>query len=57
MSVTLNENFVLFGHGSRFKSDNISDLIILRAKFIIYKCKVYKNITQSHLFKRYLKYI
>ncbi len=54
-SVTLNENIVLFGHDIHFKSDNIFDLIILQAKFFIYKCKINKTIPQLHLFKRYLK--
>ena len=30
-------------------------LIILRAKFYIYTCKINKNILQLYLFKRYLK--
>ena len=54
-TVTLNENFVLFGHDSQIKSDSTSDLIILRAKFYIYTCKINKNIPQLHLFKHYLK--
>ena len=54
-SVTLNENIVLFGHDIHFKSDNIFDLIILQAKFFIYKCKINKTIPQLHLFKHYLK--
>ena len=54
-TVTLNENFVLFGHDSQIKSDSIFDLIILRAKFYIYTCKINKNIPQLHLFKQYLK--
>ena len=49
-TVTLNENFVLFGHDSHFKSDNTFDL-----KFYIYTCKINKNILQLHLFKRYFK--
>ena len=36
-TVTLNENFVLFGHDSQIKSDSTFDLIILRAKLYIYK--------------------
>ena len=54
-SVTLNENIVLFGHDIHFKSDNTFDLIILQAKFFIYKCKINKTIPQLHSFKRYLK--
>ena len=54
-TVTLNENFVLFGHDSQIKSDSTFDLIILRAKFYIYTCKINKNIPQLHLFKQYLK--
>ena len=53
--VTLNEIIVLLGHDIRFKSDNTFDLIILQAKFFIYKCKINKTIPQLHLFKRYLK--
>ena len=54
-SVTLNENIVLFGHDIHFKSDSTFDLIILQAKFFIYKCKINKTIPQLHSFKRYLK--
>ena len=36
------------------KIDNIFDLIVLQAKFFIYKCKL-KTIPQLHLFKCYLK--
>ena len=54
-SVTLNENIVLFGHNIHFKSDSTFDLIILQAKFFIYKCKINKTIPQLHSFKRYLK--
>ena len=47
---------VLFGHDSNFKSDDTFDLIIVLAKlFILYKCKIQKNIPQFDLFKRYLK--
>ena len=34
---------------------SIFDLIILQAKFFIYKCKINKTIPQLHSFKRYLK--
>ena len=54
-TVTLNENFVLFGHDSQIKSDSTFDLIILRAKLYIYTCKINKNVPQLHLFKQYLK--
>ena len=53
--VNLNETIVLFGHDCSFKSDDTFDLIILLGKFLIYKCKVTKNISQFHLFKNYLK--
>ena len=55
ISLTINENIVLFGHDSNFKSDDTFDMILLLAKFFIYKCKIQKNIPQFHLFKRYLK--
>ena len=45
-TVKLNENFVLFGHDSKIKSDSTFDLIILRAKFYIYTCKINRNIPQ-----------
>ena len=48
-------NIVLFGHDIHFKSDDTFDLIILQAKFVIYKRKINKTIPQLHLFKRYLK--
>ena len=53
--VNLNESIILFGHDCSFKSDDTFDLIILLAKFFIYKCKVKKNIPQFHLFINYLK--
>ena len=53
-SVTLDENIVLFGHDIHFKLDSTFDLIILQAKFFIYKCKINKTIPQLHSFKRYL---
>ena len=46
---------MLFGHDIPFKSDDTFDLIILQAKFVIYKRKINKTIPQLHLFKRYLK--
>ena len=42
-------------HDIHFKSDSAFDLIILQAKFFIYKCKINKTIPQLHSFKRYLK--
>ena len=54
-SVTLNENIVLFDHDIHFKSDSVFGLIILQAKFFIYKCKINKTIPPLHLFKHYLK--
>ena len=53
--VTFNGNIVLFGLDIHFKSDNTFDLIILQAKFFIYKCQINKTLPQLHLFKRYLK--
>lgn len=53
--LTLNENIVLFGHDSNFESDEIFDLILLLAKFFIYKCRINRNIPRMDLFKRYLK--
>ena len=53
--VEIKSNFVPFGHDSQIKSDSTFDLIILRAKFYIYTCKINKNIPQLHLFKQYLK--
>ena len=57
MTVTLNDFFFYF-----FVSTVILNqiapliLIILRAKFYIYTCKIFtKNIPQLHLFKAYLK--
>ena len=53
--VNLNESVVLFWHDCNFNSDETFELIILLAKFFIYKCKVKKNILQFHLCKNYLK--
>ena len=50
VSITLNESIVLFGHDVNFRSDDTFDLIILVAKFFIYKCKVKKIIPQFHFF-------
>ena len=44
------ENIVLFGHDIHFESDNTFDLIILQAKFFIYKCKINKTVPQLHYF-------
>ncbi|WP_419609554.1 reverse transcriptase family protein [Thiolapillus sp.] len=55
VSITLNESIVLFGHDVNFRSDDTFDLIILVAKFFIYKCKVKKIIPQFHFFKQYLR--
>ena len=44
-----------FDYDIHFKSDNIFDLIILQAKFFIYKCKINKTVPQLHLFILYLK--
>ena len=55
LTVTLNENVVLSGNDSHFKSDSTFDLIILRAKFCIYTCKINNNmISELYLLKRYL---
>ena len=54
ISVIFHENIILFGHGSNFKSDDTPD-IILRAKFVIHKYKMNRNIPQLHQFKHYLK--
>ena len=53
--VNLNESIILFGHDCSYKSGDTFDLIILLAKFFIYKCKVKKNIPQFHLFRNYLE--
>ena len=53
--VNLNESIFLVGHDCNFKYDDTFDLIILLAKFFIYKCKVKKNIPQFHLFKNRIK--
>ena len=45
-SVTLNNDIVLWGHDSNFKSDDAFDLIILLARCFIYECKIQKNIPQ-----------
>ena len=43
-TVTLNENLLLFGHDSHFKSNNTFDLIIFRENLYIYTCKINKHI-------------
>ena len=53
--INLNENIVLLGHDSNFKSDDRFDLIILLAKIFVHKCKVKKNTPHFHLFKNYLE--
>ena len=55
VSITLNESTVLFGHDVNFRSDDAFDLIILVAKFFIYKCKAKKITPQFHFFKQYLR--
>lgn len=53
-SLHLNENIVLFGGDSHFRSDDTFDLILLLAKFYIYRCKMNKDIP---LFKPYIHYL
>ena len=55
VSITLHESIVLFGHDVNFRSNDTFDLIILVAKFFIYKCKVKKIIPQFHFLKQYLR--
>ena len=52
------ETLVLFGYSSIIKTDSVCDLIILMAKFYIYRCKVNqrvlnKNTFIQELFQRY----
>ena len=52
------ENLVLFGKCNMISTDKVCDLIILIAKFYIYRCKVQKNILNvnvfiKELYKRY----
>ena len=52
------ETLVLFGYSSIIKTDSVCDLIILMAKFYIYRCKVNqrvlnKNTFMQELFQRY----
>ena len=52
------ENLVLFGRCNMISTDKVCDLIILIAKFYIYRCKVQKNILNvnvfiKELYKRY----
>lgn len=51
----LNERIILFGHDSTFRSDPTFDMIILHAKFYIYKCKINRAAPQFICFRRYLK--
>ena len=55
VSVLLNENTILFGHDSNFKSDDNLDLIFSSAKVFVYKCKINRHIPQLYQFYRYLK--
>ena len=48
--VNLNDSIVLFGHDCSYKPDDTLDLIILLAKFFIYKYKVKKSIARLDSF-------
>ena len=49
------EALVLFGHDTNFYSDDVFDLIILWAKYFIYKCKWDNIIPNVQLYKKYLQ--
>ena len=57
VSLKFNEIIVLFGHDYKFKSDSTFDLIILHAKYFIYKCKLNEEIPHLIQFKQYLKFV
>ena len=51
---SFNERLVLFGHDDSVNTDRITDLIILLAKHLIYKCKVQKSNLNINYFKNEL---
>ena len=51
---SFNENLILFGHCETIQTDTVCDLIILIAKFFIYRCKVLKYNPNINHFKREL---
>ena len=55
VNLHLTEIVVLFGCGHQFKSDDIFDLILLLAKFFIYKCKCENKLPQIQHFICYLR--
>ena len=55
MNLSLTENIILFGCDDNFKSDSTFDLIILLAKFFIYKCKMEKINPEFQHYIHYLK--
>ena len=54
--IHFNEDLVLFGNDTRFKSDDVFDLILLLAKFYIYQCKMEKSTPQTRIFLKKLMY-
>ena len=46
----IDENLVIFGHSERIQSDQVSDLIILLAKYYIYRSKVQRTILNINIF-------
>ena len=49
------EPLILFGHDTHFYSDDVFDLIILWAKYFIYKCKWDDTIPNVQSFRKYLQ--
>ena len=54
-SLNLNENTVLFGNDVNFKSDKIFDMILVLAKFFIFRCKIKGSVPSFTIFHRFLK--
>ncbi len=54
-NLNLNLELVIFGVKDNFISDETLDLILLLAKFYVYKCKLAKNISSLIHFKRILQ--
>jgi hypothetical protein len=55
-TISFNESLILFGHDDMFKLDEVFDLILLLAKFFIYKCRFEQKVPQLNPFLKYLKH-
>ena len=54
--IVLSKTLVIFGVETNFKTDHVFDLLILIAKFHIYKCRLQEKIPDLNFFKNIVKH-